>query len=47
MADKRRKRATASLHILQPDATGADIGAEAIFVAVPPELFRLPEANAN
>jgi len=37
MADKRRKRATASLHILQPDAAGADIGAEEIFVAVPPD----------
>ena len=37
MADKRRRRATASLHILQPDAAGADIGAEEIFVAVPPD----------
>ena len=37
MADKRRRRATASLHILQPDAAGADVGAEEIFVAVPPD----------
>jgi transposase len=37
MADKRKKRVTASLHILQPDAAGADIGSEEIFVAVPPD----------
>jgi hypothetical protein len=37
MANKRQKRAAASLHILQPNAAGADIGAEEIFVAVPPD----------
>jgi len=34
---KRQRKHTASLHILQPDAAGADIGAEEIFVAVPPD----------
>jgi hypothetical protein len=47
MADNRRKKATASLHILQPDTTGADIRAEEIFVAVPPGLGRLLEAKTN
>ena len=36
MAHKRKRRAAASLHVMQPDASGADIGAEEIFVAVRP-----------
>jgi transposase len=35
MANKRRKKSLESLRVLQPDAAGADIGAQEIFVAVP------------